>query len=67
MDLHVKILATFHLVLGVLGLLGSFLLLVAFGGDAGIIGMAANTDPDAWIAVPIVEVDPILRTGVRHS
>ncbi len=54
MDLHVKVLAAFHLILGVLGLLGSMLVGLVFGGAAGIISMAAPNDPDALLAVPIV-------------
>ena len=54
MDLHVKILAAFHLILGVLGLMGSLMVVLLFGGAAGIIRLAAANDPDAWIAVPIV-------------
>ncbi len=54
MDLHVRILAAFHLILGVLGLMGSLMIVLLFGGAAGIISMAAANDPDAWIAVPVV-------------
>ena len=54
MDLYVKVLATFHLIFGVLGILGSLMVLLIFGGAAGIISMAAPNDPDALLAVPIV-------------
>ena len=54
MDLHVKILAAFYLIFGVLGILGSLMVLLSFGGAAGIISMAAPNDPDALLAVPIV-------------
>ncbi len=54
MDLHVKVLAAFHLILGVLGLMGSLMVAVVFGGAAGIINMAAPDDPNAWLAVPVV-------------
>ena len=54
MDLHVKILAAFHLILGVLGLMGSLMILLLFGGAAGIVSIAALHEPDAWLAVPIV-------------
>ena len=54
MELHVKVLAAFHLVFGVLGLMGSLLVALVFGGAAGIINMAAIDDPDALLAVPVV-------------
>ena len=54
MDLHVKVLAAFHIILGLLGLMGSLLVLLLFGGTAGIIGATAPNDPDALLAVPIV-------------
>ena len=54
MEQHVKVLAAFHLVLGVLGLMGSLMVALAFGGTAGIISMAAPDDPNAWLAVPVV-------------
>ena len=54
MDLHVKVLAAFYLIFGVLGILGSLMVLLIFGGAAGIISMAAPNDPDALQAVPIV-------------
>ena len=54
MDLHVKVLAALYLIFGVLGILGSLMVLLIFGGAAGIIIMAAPNDPDALLAVPIV-------------
>ena len=54
MDLHVKVLAAFYLIFGLLGILGSLMVLQSFGGAAGIISMAAPNDPDALLAVPIV-------------
>ena len=54
MDQHVKILAALHLILGALGLMASLMVVLLFGGAAGIISMAAANNPDAWIAVPIV-------------
>ena len=54
MDLHVKVLAAFHLILGVLGLMGSLMVVLIFGGLAGIINMAAIDDPNAFLAVPVV-------------
>jgi len=37
MDLHVKVLAAFHIILGLLGLMGSLMILLLFGGATGII------------------------------
>jgi hypothetical protein len=54
MDTHVKILAAFHLIAGVLGLIVSLMIMLLFGGAAGITAMAATNEPDAWLAVPIV-------------
>jgi hypothetical protein len=52
MELHVKVLAAFHLVFGVLGLMGSLVVALLFGGVAGIINMATIDDPNAFLAVP---------------
>jgi hypothetical protein len=54
MDLHVKVLAAFHLILGVLGLMWSLMIILIFGGVTGIINMTATDNPDAFLAVPIV-------------
>ena len=54
MDLHVKLVAAFYIILGILGLMGSVMVALIFGGAAGIISMAATDDPDALLAVPIV-------------
>ncbi len=54
MDTHVKILAAFHLIFGIIGLMGSLLIMLLFGGATGITAMAAANDSDAWLAVPIV-------------
>ena len=54
MELHVKVLAAFHLVFGVLGLMGSLVVALLFGGVAGIINMATIDDPNAFLAVPVV-------------
>ena len=52
---HVTILGVFHIVLGSLGLLGALVVLLLFGGSAGVIGViATRKDPDAAIAIPIV-------------
>ena len=55
-ELHVKILAAFHLVFGVLGLIVALGVLLIFGGAAGVVGVAAVEEPDAWIAMPILGI-----------
>jgi hypothetical protein len=52
MDTHVKVLGVLHIAMGALGLIGALLLMLVFGGVAGIV--AADGDPDAAIAVPII-------------
>ncbi|MEO8258202.1 MAG: hypothetical protein ABI868_12720 [Acidobacteriota bacterium] len=54
MDTHVKILGVLHIVLGALGLVGAVLLMLIFGGAAGIVG--ASGDADAVAALPIIGV-----------
>ena len=56
MDLHVKILAAFHIVFGLLGLMAALGVLVVFGGLAGAAGFAAESEPEAWLAVPILSI-----------
>ena len=50
---HVRVLATLHIVFGVLGILGGLIVLVFFGGLAGLIGFVEN-DASRWIAIPIL-------------
>ena len=52
MDTHVKVLGVLHIAMGALGLVGALLLMLVFGGVAGIV--AADGDADAAIAVPII-------------
>ena len=54
MELHVKVIAAFHLIVGILGLMGLLMVALMFGGAASIINMAATDDPDALVAVSIV-------------
>jgi hypothetical protein len=53
-DTHVKVLGIIHIVLGAMGLCGALLLMLIFGGAAGIMG--ASGDPDAALAIPIVGI-----------
>jgi hypothetical protein len=50
---HVKVVAWLHIVLGSLGAFAAVVVLLIFGGVAGIVGMSADW-PDARIAVPIL-------------
>ena len=56
MELHVKILAAFHLVFGVLGLIVALAVLLIFGGAASVAGVAGVEEPDVWIAMPILAI-----------
>jgi len=51
---HVKILGVLYIVLGTMGVLAALICLMIFGGVAGILGIVAQEEPDARIAVPIV-------------
>jgi hypothetical protein len=53
MDTHVKVLGVLYLALSALGVLTALLLLLTFGGTAGIVGAAAPPE-DAAIAIPII-------------
>jgi hypothetical protein len=50
---HVKVLAWLHIILGALGVFAALVVLLIFGGIAGIVGSSADL-PDARIAVPIL-------------
>ena len=52
MDTHVKVLGVLHIAMGALGLIGALLLILVFGGVAGIV--AADGDPDAAVVLPII-------------
>ena len=54
METHVKVLAVLHIALGALGVLGAFVLMLVFGGAAGIVSSTA--DSDARIAIPIIGI-----------
>jgi hypothetical protein len=51
---HVRILGILHIVLASLGILAALFMLALFGGAASLIGIAAQHDPAAGIAVPVV-------------
>jgi hypothetical protein len=52
----VKVLGILNIILGAFGLLGALVILVVFGGAAGILGAASHGDPDARIAIPIISI-----------
>jgi hypothetical protein len=52
MDTHVKVLGALQVALGAIGLLVALLLILVFGGAAGIVG--ASGDPHAAVAIPII-------------
>jgi hypothetical protein len=52
MDTHVKVLGVLHIAMGALGLIGALLLVLVFGGVAGLV--AADGDPDAAVAFSII-------------
>ena len=56
MTQHVTILGAFHIVLGGLGLVIAFVIIVVFGRVAGAISLGAADEPDAWIAIPAVGI-----------
>jgi protein-S-isoprenylcysteine O-methyltransferase Ste14 len=54
-DTHVRVVGVLYLGLGVLGLLCAGLMLIGFGGVAGIISSTADSE-DAAIAIPILSL-----------
>jgi hypothetical protein len=55
MDTHVRVLGVLNIAIGVIGLIVAALMLIGFGGAAGII--SASADPDeAALAIPILSV-----------
>ena len=53
MQTHVKVVAVAFIVFGALGVLAGFILMAIFGGAAGIVGAAAESE-DAAFALPII-------------
>jgi hypothetical protein len=53
-DTHVKVLGALNIAFSVFGLFAALLLVLVFGGTAGLVG--ASGDPDAAIAVPIIGI-----------
>jgi hypothetical protein len=53
MATHVRILGILHIVFGVMGMLFALVVLLIFGGIAGVVRMS-DQGPDAQVAVPIL-------------
>ncbi len=53
---HVRIVAILQIVVGVLGVLAGLFVLAIFGVGGAIVGAAAQNDPDAMVAAPIMGV-----------
>jgi hypothetical protein len=61
MQTHVKVVAVGFIVLSALGVLAALMLMLIFGGAAGIVGAAAD-EPEAAIAIPIIGMTGTLLT-----
>jgi hypothetical protein len=54
---HVRILAYLRIGFGALGLFGALVVLLIFGGAAGVLGLINPHDADAWrVAIPIIGI-----------
>jgi hypothetical protein len=53
MATHVRVLGILHIVFGVMGLLFALVVLLIFGGIAGVVGTSVQR-PEAQVAVPIL-------------
>ena len=54
MKQHVSILGVLYIIFGICGIIAALLMLLLFGGAAGVVSMVADQDPEAAIAVPIL-------------
>ena len=54
MEQHVKVVGVLYIVLGTMGVIAALICLMILGGAAGIVGIVAQEEPDACIAVPIL-------------
>lgn len=68
MQQHVKILAVLHIIFGGLGVMAALVILIIFGGLAGLVHLAANSDDVAvdspWIAGGVLGLIGALVTVV---
>jgi hypothetical protein len=51
---HVRLLAALYIALGVMGILGAFVMLAVFGGSASLLRVIIPDEPATTIAVPIL-------------
>ena len=63
MDTHVKVLGVLYLVLSGLALLTALFLVLAIGGVAGIVGVAADPQ-DAAISIPVLGIAGTALAGM---
>jgi hypothetical protein len=54
MESHVKTLGILHIALGIMGVFGALVIILIFGGAAGIVSVNQAGDADAKVAVPIL-------------
>ena len=54
MEQHVKVVGVLYIVSGTMGVIAALICLMILGGAAGIVGIVAQEEPDARIAVPIL-------------
>ena len=54
MESHVKTLGILHIALGIMGVFGALVIILIFGGAAGIVSVNQAADADAKVAVPIL-------------
>jgi len=54
METHVNVVAILYLVFSALGILGSLVVLLIFGGAASIVGTTAVDEPGARVAIPVL-------------
>ena len=63
MDTHVRVIGVLNIALGVVGLIIAALMMIGFGGAAGIISASAEPE-EAALAVPILSIVGGLVVGV---
>lgn len=54
METHVKVLGVLNIILGGMGVMAALIILLIFGGTAGIVGATAHGDPEARFVVPLL-------------
>ena len=65
METHVRLLAAIQIGFGALGILAALIVMLVFGGAAGLVGtLGVAEDPDAMIAIPIITIVGIAIVGL---